>query len=59
MANVKKYKANDVVFGKNNTIILYMREFIYNNLGNVGKQHYKDKRNIENQKYKSQFARRL
>ena len=47
MAKVKKYKANDVVFGENNTITLYMREFIYNNLEKIGKQHYKDKRNIE------------
>jgi hypothetical protein len=47
MAKVKKYKANDVVFGKNNTITLYMREFIYNNLEKIGKQHYKDKRNID------------
>ena len=43
----KKYLENDVVFGKNNTITLYMREFIYNNLEKIGKQHYKDKRCID------------
>lgn len=42
----KKYLENDIVFGKNNTIILYVKELTYNNLEKIAKQHYKDKRCI-------------
>ena len=47
MAKKEKYLANDVVFGKNNTIILYVKELTYNNLEKIAKQHYKDKRCID------------
>ena len=43
----KKYLENDVVFGKNNTITLYIKELTYNNLEKIAKQHYKDKRCID------------
>ena len=43
----KKYLENDVVFGKNNTITLYVKELTYNNLEKIAKQHYKDKRCID------------
>ena len=39
----KRYLENDVVFGKNNTITLYIKELTYNNLDKIAKQHYKDK----------------
>ena len=42
-----KYLENDVVFGKNNTITLYVKELTYNNLERIAKQHYKDKRCID------------
>ena len=42
-----KYLENDVVFGKNNTITLYVKELTYNNLEKIAKQHYKDKRCID------------
>ena len=47
MAKKEKYLANDVVFGKNSTIILYVKELTYNNLEKIAKQHYKDKRCID------------
>lgn len=43
----KRYLENDVVFGKNNTITLYIKELTYNNLEKIAKQHYKDKRCID------------
>ncbi len=43
----KRYLENDVVFGKNNTITLYVKELTYNNLEKIAKQHYKDKRCID------------
>ena len=43
----KRYLENDVVFGKNNTITLYIKELTYNNLEKITKQHYKDKRCID------------
>lgn len=47
MAGLAKHQANDITFDKDNTITLYMSEFIYNGLENIGKQHYKDKRSVE------------
>ena len=45
MAKGKIYKENDVVFGKNNTITLYVNELTYKHLEQIGKQYYKDTRN--------------
>ena len=47
MAVLIKHKANDIVFDEDNTITLYLNEFIYNGLENIGKQYYKDKRSKE------------
>lgn len=47
MAGLAKHQANDITFDKDNTITLYMSEFIYNGLENIGKQYYKDKRSKE------------
>lgn len=47
MAGLAKHQANDITFDKDNTITLYMSEFIYNGLENIGKKYYKDKRSIE------------
>ena len=45
--NVKKHKENEVVFAKDNTIIIFIKELTYERLEQLGKQHYKDKRNRE------------
>ena len=47
MAGLAKHQANDITFDKDNTITLYMSEFIYNGLENIGKKYYKDKRSVE------------
>ena len=47
MAGLAKHQANDITFDKDNTITLYMSEFIYNGLENMGKKYYKDKRSVE------------
>ena len=45
MAKRMIYKENDVVFGKDNTITLYVNGLTYKHLEQIGKQYYKDKRN--------------
>ena len=45
MAKRMIYKENDVVFGKDNTITLYINGLTYRHLEQIGKQYYKDKRN--------------
>jgi hypothetical protein len=47
MAGIAKHQANDITFDKDNTITLYISEFIYNGLENIGKKYYKDKRSVE------------
>ena len=47
MAGLAKHQANDITFDKDDTITLYMSEFIYNGLENIGKKYYKDKRSVE------------
>ena len=44
MAVLIKHKANDIVFDEDNTITLYLNEFTYNGLENIGNKYYKDKR---------------
>ena len=39
MAGLAKHQANDITFDKDNTITLYMSEFIYNGLENIGKKY--------------------
>ena len=43
MAN-KDYKANDIEYGKDGTITLYISEFTYNGLEKLGEQYFKDSR---------------
>lgn len=43
----RKYKANDIEYGKDGIITLYISEFIYNGLEALGKHYYKDSRCIE------------
>ena len=43
MAN-KDYKANDIEYGKDGTITLYISEFTYSGLEKLGKQYFKDSR---------------
>ena len=45
MAKRMIYNENDVVFGKDNTITLYVNGLTYKHLEQIGKQYYKDKRN--------------
>lgn len=45
MAKRKIYKENDIVFGRDNTITLYVNELTYKHLEQIGKQYYKDTRN--------------
>ena len=40
----KDYKANDIEYGKDGTITLYISEFTYNSLELLGKQYFKDSR---------------
>ena len=47
MAKRMIYKENDVVFGKDNTITLYVNGLTYKHLEQIGKQYYKDQRNRE------------
>ena len=47
MAKRMIYKENDVVFGKDNTITLYVNGLKYKHLEQIGKQYYKDQRNRE------------
>ena len=47
MAKRKVYKENEVVFGKDNTITLYVNGLTYRHLEQIGKRNYKDQRNRE------------
>lgn len=40
----KDYKANDIEYGKDGTITLYISEFTYNGLEKLGRQYFKDSR---------------
>ena len=40
----KDYKANDIEYGKDGTITLYISEFTYNSLESLGRQYFKDSR---------------
>ena len=40
----KDYKANDIEYGKDGTITLYISEFTCNSLESLGKQYFKDSR---------------
>ena len=40
----KDYKANDIEYGKDGTITLYISEFTYNSLESLGKQYFRDSR---------------
>ena len=47
MAKTQKYKEDTILFRKNNTVILYVNQMIYDRLEKIGRENYKDNRRRE------------
>ena len=42
-----QYKEDTILFRKNNTVILYVNQMIYDRLERIGREHYRDNRRRE------------